>query len=414
MQILRLLLGWRITNPATGEKRLATGLGIPPKRINLASFIKAANQAEELVNRSAGGTERRYTGAGVMTEGDDPKTSLDALCAACCGRFTDTGGRLSLVIAHNDLAEAATDAGLFTDDVIGPFTWDPDPALDQTYNVVRGRYVDTSAASLYQMVDYPEVRIPSPDGIDRPLTYDLAVVESPSQAQRIARQVLQRKQHQRTFTAPFDIRAWNWPVGGVVPFTFSPLGFDRKLFRVVEQEIGEGGTCNMTLREEAAEIYAWDANDLPAVQAVAAPAYDPAKNPFAQAINDTVDVSERLMISNSWPSGVSITAGDAGGSTTINVSAHERVYSDRTVSVAASAQIGLAYSTTYWLYYDDAARSGGDVSLQATTTYANAFPSDANPARHYVGWILTPAAGGGGSTGGGGTPPGGGGMNPIP
>lgn len=286
LHILRVLLGWRIRNPVTGEMRLATGSGVPARRIDLQSFIVAANLADELVNRSAGGQEPRFHGAAVVSEGDDPKTTLDMLCAACCGRFRDTGGKLALSIAHNDLADAAIDDGLNDDDVVGAFTWDPDPALDATPNIVRGRYVDASTNSLYQLIDYPEVRIASLDGVDRILTLDLGVVESASHAQRVAKQTLQRKQYLREFTAPFDIRAWKYPVGSVVPFTFAPLSFKRALFRVAAQELGQGGTCVMTLTAEHASIYNWDRNDAAPVQAAEPIVYDASKNSLILAIDD--------------------------------------------------------------------------------------------------------------------------------
>lgn len=286
LQILRVVLGWRIRNPSTGELKLATGSGVPARRLNLATFIDAANLADELVNRSAGGTEPRYHGAGVISEGDDPKASLDMLCTGCCGRFRDTGGKLSLVIAHNDLASAAIDDGLTDHDVVGAFTWDPDAALEATPNVVRGKYVDASANSLYQLIDYPEVRLPSPDGQDRFFPLDLGVVESPSQAQRIAKMVLQRKQYPREFSAPFDIRAWKYSVGDVVPFTFAALGFNRRIFRVKDQELGQGGVCNMTLTVETPALYAWDKDDVAPVQAADVIVYDSRNNPLILAIAD--------------------------------------------------------------------------------------------------------------------------------
>ncbi len=286
LQILRVLLGWRIRNPVTGVMKLATGSGVPGKRIAFGSFQIAANLADESVNRAAGGTEPRYHGAAVVSEGDDPKTTQDMLCAACCGRFRDTGGKLSLVIAHNDLAAAATDDGLNDDDVVGGFSWDPDPSLEQTPNVVRGKYVDASSASLYQLIDYPEVRLPSPDGQDRYLPMDLGAVESPSQAQRIVRQVLQRRQYAREFSAPFDIRAWKYGVGDVVPFTFAALGFVRVTFRVKEQELGQNGVCNMTLTYESPVFYQWDANDTLPVLAADPIVYDSRNNPLILAIDD--------------------------------------------------------------------------------------------------------------------------------
>jgi hypothetical protein len=286
LQILRVILGWRIRNPASGVMKLATGAGVPMRRISLPSFQVAANLADELVNRGAGGNEPRYHGAGVISEGDDHKTVLDMLCTACCGRFRDTGGKLSLSISHNDLATAALDDGLNDDDVVGAFTWDPDPSLETTPNVVRGRYVDATSASLYQLIDYPEVRLPSPDGQDRYLSLDLGVVESPSHAQRVAKQVLQRRQYARQFAAPFDIRAWKYTVGDVLPFTFAPLGFNRGVFRVKEQELGQGGTCNMVLTFETPAFYQWDADDSLPVQGAEPIVYDSRNNPLILAIDE--------------------------------------------------------------------------------------------------------------------------------
>lgn len=286
LQILRVVLGWRIRNPVTGAMLLATGSGVPPRRLRLPSWITSANLADELVNRSAGGQEPRYHGAAVVSEGDDTKQTLDMLCAGCCGRFRDTQGKLALDIAHNDLAAIATDDGLLDDDVIGGFTWDPDPGFDGIPNVIRGQYVDATTGSLYQLLDYPEVRIASPDGVDRVRTVDLGAVESPSQAQRIVKQILQRALFNRKFTAPFDIRAWKYPVGAVLPFTFAALGFVRVPFRVEAQELGQDGVCNMTLSFEHPAIYAWDKDDAPAVIAADPIVYDGSKNPLILAIAD--------------------------------------------------------------------------------------------------------------------------------
>lgn len=296
LQILRVVLGWRIRNPVTGEMRLATGSGVPGRRLDMVAFQVAANLCDEPVNRSAGGTEPRYHGAGVISEGDDPKQILDMLCAACSGRFRDTAGKLSLVISHNDLAAAAADDGLSDDDVVGAFTWDPDPALEATPNVARGRYVDATSASLYQLIDYPEVRIASLDGQDRIMTLDVGVVESPSQAQRVVKQALERRQYQRSFSSTFDIRAWKYTVGDVVPFTFAPLSFTRVLFRVASQELGQGGTCDMTLSIEHQQIYAWDASDAPAVLAADPIVYDKGNNPLILGINEAATMATQVVL----------------------------------------------------------------------------------------------------------------------
>ena len=82
-------------------------------------------------------------------------------------------------------------------------------------------------------------------------------------------------------------KRFGWPVGKVVPFTFAPLGFDRTLFRVAEQDIGTGASCAMVLDGESPDIYAWDADDRAPVNAAPAIVYDPTKSPLVQAVSQS-------------------------------------------------------------------------------------------------------------------------------
>lgn len=117
-------------------------------------------------------------------------------------------------------------------------------------------------------------------------------------------------------------------------------------------------------------------------------------------------------LSTSWTSpGTILTASDAGTSATITVSTHTRKYSDATsASVTGSSITGLAYSTTYYVYYDDDAHAGGAQTYSAVTN-PNTAAYNAATGRHYCGSVTTPAAGGGSTTGGV-TPTGGGYSGP--
>ena len=114
-------------------------------------------------------------------------------------------------------------------------------------------------------------------------------------------------------------------------------------------------------------------------------------------------------LANSYPTGLTITAVDvgAGTSSTINISAHNRVYATTpptTVAVNAGSITGLTPSTRYYIYYDQPSRAGGAVTYVETTTQS-VVAQVGN--RHSVGTIVTPAPSGGPSNGGGTTPPGG-------
>ena len=273
LQILAYRLGWQINS------KLAVGKGMLPERLDLPSFITAANICDEPVTLAIGGTQRRYETHAVFSENDATSSVENALLFACAGRMTDHNGKLGIALAYNDLTGTLYE---FTDDdVLGAFDWNPSPSIHETHNIIRGRWTDPSSNSLYQMVDYPAIRITSPDGIDRTLTIDLPVVQDGKRAQRIAKQILQREQYQGTFAAIFGIRAWGVKVGDPVKLTFDTLGFVEKLFRVVQQGIRSDGTVQLILREEATALYAWSAEASALVTVAAPTVYDQLNNPLA-------------------------------------------------------------------------------------------------------------------------------------
>lgn len=283
LQLLWYFLGWRING------KLAVGKGIPPARLNLASFITAANLCDEPVTLAAGGTQPRYRTDGVFSEGDPTAVVIDQFKASMNADLDDVDGRLRLIVIHNDLATPVADFS--EDDVLGEFGWDQTASLDDTFNVVRGTYIDPSPQSLYQAVDYPEVRIPSPDGIDRIEPVDLQLVQSAAQAQRLAKQRTARMLYSGTFTATFGHRAWKVQRGDVIRMTFKPLGWTNKLFRVVDTAVQVDGQVPMTLREEHPDIYLWDSEDAPAVAPVQPTTYDAVNDPLYKFVNEVAETT---------------------------------------------------------------------------------------------------------------------------
>jgi len=125
----------------------------------------------------------------------------------------------------------------------------------------------------------------------------------------------------------------------------------------------------------------------------------------ANAAADSALASAAL--ANSYVEGITITATDAGANATITISAHDRVYiydPPITVAVSGGSVTGLAYSTQYFIYYDQASRAGGAVTYVATTTASDVAQTGD---RHSVGQVTTPAAAAPPNNGGGVAPPGG-------
>jgi len=284
LQLLFWLLGWKIND------KLSVGCGVPPARIDMESFITAANICDESISLSGGGTQKRYRTSGTASDADDRMEIIDTFLSCMNGTLRDSAGKLTLTVMKNDLADYVL--SFDDDDILDDFEWNQTRGLTETYNVARGRYVDPSDNSLYQLVDYPEVRITSLDGIERVVTIDLPYVEDGKRAQRIAKQVLQRNQYRGMFTATFTAKALGCQVGDVVRLTFGPLGWSNKLFRVVSQQIDFTGRVPLALVEENAAIYAWDAEESAPVTPTAPTVYDPLNNPFILGISDAEAIAD--------------------------------------------------------------------------------------------------------------------------
>jgi len=117
------------------------------------------------------------------------------------------------------------------------------------------------------------------------------------------------------------------------------------------------------------------------------------------------DVTSASSLANSYVTGLTVTATDAGADVTIAISAHTRVYGDGTsVAVTGGNLTAQPYSTTIYIYYDQASRAGGAVTYVATTNIDNVAQLND---RHSVANVITPAAAAPPNNGGGVRPPGG-------
>ena len=278
LQLLWWLIGWEING------KLSIGCGVPYGRIDMESFITAANICDENIALAPGGTQKRYRSSGTASDADDRMEIINNLLASMNGTLRDNGGKLTITAMKNDLADYVLD--LDESDMIGEFDWQQTRGLTENYNIARGRYVDPSANSLYQMVDYPEVGFASPDGIERAMSIDLPYIEDGRRAQRVAKQILQRNQYRGMLSATFNVKALGCQVGDVVRISLDSFGWANKPFRVVSQEISFNGQVPLALVEENAAIYAWDRDDVAPVTPTAPTIYNPLNSPLILGIDD--------------------------------------------------------------------------------------------------------------------------------
>lgn len=264
LQLLTYLLGWRIGGV------VSVGCGLPADALDLPSFATAAALCDESVALAAGGSQRRYEAGRAFADSDDPLAVIRTLLDAMNGELVDDGGRLSLRLAVNDLTAAFT---LTDDDFVSGYSWKPAAPIEQQFTVVRGRY-SAPGATLYGLVDYPEVAIARTSLAPRPLTLELSAVQEPRRAERIAKQVAVRNLYQGTFAVTLGVRGWLLRRNMVVAVTSSARGWTAKLFRVRSLSFNDDATVDVVLREENAAIYAWSASESAQVTPVAPVVFD--------------------------------------------------------------------------------------------------------------------------------------------
>lgn len=277
LQLLWWLLGWKING------KLSVGAGVPYTRIDMESFITAANICDESVTLATGGTQKRYRTSGTASDADDRMDIINNFLMSMNATLRDSGGKLTLTVMKNDLADYTLQ--LNEADMLGEFDWQQTRGLTENYNIARGRFIDPSQNSLYQLVDYPEVGFTSPDGVERVMSVDLYYVEDGRRAQRIAKQILQRNQYRGMLSAVFNAKALGCQVGDVVLLSLEALGWSNKSLRVVSQEIRFDGQVPLALVEENAAIYAWDRDDVAPVTPTAPTVYNPLNSPFILGID---------------------------------------------------------------------------------------------------------------------------------
>lgn len=295
LQELFYELGWKIGG------HLAVGKGVPPSRLGLASYGVAANVCDESVSLSGGGTEKRYRSDGVISEGDSPGSVRDTLCATMNGVLRDASGKLALTAIKNDLGSPVTPSGksaFSDDDVLGEIRWDQTPDLSNTFNIVRGRRVDPSDAALYQLTEYPAASATSTDGIDRIDTFDLPMVQSNGQAQRLAKLRLQRNQYQGRLQFTGGPAFWALSLGDPFALTHSAFGWTAKLFRCAGHSMNRGGAVQIVAVEENTAIYSWSAEETAAIGAGTPVVFNPLNNPIVGGIDDAGTTANWSLVVN--------------------------------------------------------------------------------------------------------------------
>lgn len=219
----------------------------------LDSFIDAANICDESVKNPDGTVSKRYTVGLEFGDNDTPASVLDKLKSACGGEWIRVGGRLGLKVAayYGPAFYEITES-----DIIGDIELQAEPDRKDSFNVVRGTYVNPGAN--YVEVDYPEVRVDEwvqADGEEIVMDMDLTAVQDPWQAQRLADIAIKRNRHGMVLKLPCNLRAFNCPPGTMISLSLPTIGFDKQEFIVKDWEYSQESGVSLTVQRDLPSFY---------------------------------------------------------------------------------------------------------------------------------------------------------------
>jgi hypothetical protein len=234
------------------------GIGASVDAIDLPSWIAAANICDEQVALASGDVQKRYLCNGTFTRDQRPIDVMEDLLSASAGTIIYSQGKYYGYAATYDVPTHS----LTEDDLRGELTLATKPARRDLFNTVRGVFVDP--IYYWQPTDFPYVTdgtFVTDDG--EVLTADIQLpytVESAS-AQRLAKIHLLRHRRSLTINFPAKLTALRIMPWDTVTLTSPTLGYESKTFRVLSASLTNDLGVDLVLKEEDADVYAWDAEE---------------------------------------------------------------------------------------------------------------------------------------------------------
>ncbi len=386
-------------------KRLI-GVGLPADGIDWSCIAAWANVCES----------NSWSIFGVIYEPGNRWANLKDIAAAGGAMpVASSGGRLSFkysapqvaldTITYADLADANVQ-------ITAQQSW------GERINTIIPRY--TSADHDWQQVAAGAVSVPTyvtEDGEEKVREWPFNLVKDGAQAAQLAAYQLVDARELTPIVIPCLPRLRHYRPGECLDIDLPDYGLTTPAIILQRQFDPVSMTVTLTLIGETAAKHAY------ALGQTATPPPTPALGQTGEERDALAAAAtlppgyDQTLIATSSQGLVTITGTD----TTLTVGNHDRIYSDKTVSITGTTFTGLTPSTTgtggtiqaYYFYYDDPSRTGGAVTWQITQDFFVAQNTAANPGRHYAGYGFTDVPGGTGTTGGGSLPPGAGGGDPY-
>lgn len=222
----------------------------------------------------------RYTCNGVVSLDERPRDVLARLLGSMAGSANFSAATWDVFAGVYQSPVISLDE----DDLRGEIEVQPRPERQDLFNEVHGVFVDP--AKNWQPTDFPPVKNATyvTQDNDEVLVrdIDLPFTTSSIRAQRIGKIHLEKSRQGITVSWPGKLTCWRVGVWTTVQVSIAQYGWTNKVFLVTAWKWNPEGGVDLTLQEEAAEVYDWaagdateedpaDDTDLPGADSVAAP-----------------------------------------------------------------------------------------------------------------------------------------------
>ncbi|HCH9143012.1 TPA: hypothetical protein NNT57_004551 [Salmonella enterica] len=243
--------------------RSVDGLNATDDEIDWASVDAAADVCDQVPEQMAASLcDGRYTIDGVVELSSKNGDIINQMLAASAGTVVWTQGKYRIYVGA---ARAVSTRKITQDDLRGNPTLQPRTPADQSFNGVKGTFLDST--NNWQFSDFPPVKgaeyIAQDGGIEQYKDIVLNFTTSPITAQRLATIFLRRARLEKTITLPCKWTCFNYEVWDVIPLNLPMLGWVDKLFQVTDWRMippsgSDAGGVELVLTEYSDDLYSDD------------------------------------------------------------------------------------------------------------------------------------------------------------
>ena len=238
------------------------GLGETYTNIDLASFRDAADVCDEQITTKNGSLVPRYTCNGVLDTSKSIKENIENILTSMIGTLTLVGGKYVCTAYEYKTPSLDIDESDLIDNIVVKTK----QSKRNTYNGVKGTYV--SFENNYTPTDYPAQvsdLYAEQDGQKILLDMILPMTIYSEGAQRIARLTMLKSRLQTTVQMTLNLTGLKIQVGDNIRLTNKRLGYDNKIFQVINYslvpDVSKGLAVSITAIENSATAYNWNASD---------------------------------------------------------------------------------------------------------------------------------------------------------